>query len=340
MREKRTHFFGFPPCDRRAAQLWLEERYAQGWVLERLSRFFYTYRAHFRPRGPEDDCTFCVDLKTSLLTGLDREREYEALCADAGWELVGTAGRLNVYRSRPGAHPAPIQTDDSLDARRFWREHLLPSLVGAAASALLLWLLVLVLSQSGGAPAPLYRQLGMNVSLLIALLLVPILGMYLALFLADVVHWVRLRRKGPPPAQWAGRLRGWLNTAAGLLLLAALLLRPVGNAVSDLVLNHPLTPADAVVTAGDLGVEGQPSGYVFPSLLYTRTLMTLLPLRAEVYDCRFGWVADLVEQGLGEETWAEPTVLRVGDTVAALYDLPAGREEALCAIIAANLAGR
>ena len=94
----------YEAMDYKAAQACLDRRAAAGWVLKKVH---LNVLARFEPC---EGRSHFVDL--DLRRTLDEtDPDYLQLCADAGWEKVQSLRGMLLFRSRPGTHPAPIQSD-------------------------------------------------------------------------------------------------------------------------------------------------------------------------------------------------------------------------------------
>ena len=105
-------FFPYEAMDYKAAQACLDRRAAAGWVLKKVH---LNVLARFEPC---EGRSHFVDL--DLRRTLDEtDPDYLQLCADAGWEKVQSLRGMLLFRSRPGTHPAPIQSDPGMEWERF-----------------------------------------------------------------------------------------------------------------------------------------------------------------------------------------------------------------------------
>lgn len=98
--------------DYKAAQLWLDEMAVRGWVLERVRCFGWL--AVF---VPAEGRKHFVELDAMNYDD-ERNMEYQALCREAGWEFVDAVRGMDLFRSLPGADPAPLMTDPAVEAER------------------------------------------------------------------------------------------------------------------------------------------------------------------------------------------------------------------------------
>lgn len=309
---KRALFY-FSSTEDAAARSWLESMANQGWELVKLKRGLLPW-AFFQPLT-QDGLRYDVDIADSFWKDIDRQAEYSRFLSDAGWDLVGCAGSLNVYKSRPGFSPAPIQTDPALARRRYWKEYLLPSLI----------LIFIILALAGlllagmrpDRPLHLYHLFRSNALLAAFSLLAFSLMLTIGFLLWEL--WRGLRRfqadpPAPPPAVVRrARLRGAFLVAPTLLPLLAHLLVAVSSLQSvgapwpstEAVLSWP------VVLMEDFGVDGlSPIGNISLDSVLLQGRWVRQPLHTgaeaghlweERFDCRYSWVADIVMDGQLED---------------------------------------
>ena len=135
--------FSFLVIDHKAAQGLLNDMAAQGWELVDVP---FGLVARFR-RTDRRDLSYFLDWNDPKYL---EENDYLQLCADAGWEPVYTLDYRNIYVSRPGTRPDPIQTDPALEYQRFRKKALRRMVFGFALCAALL-VLDLMLWGFGGA---------------------------------------------------------------------------------------------------------------------------------------------------------------------------------------------
>lgn len=228
MRRTKRALFTFPPYAYKAVERYLNRQAAKGWALEKIGAFGL---ARFR-RTDREDLRYCADLLPYRRGKKGRAgvEEYLALCREGGWTLVDRQGALGVFASRPGADPAPIQTDPEAE-RAHYRQVRRNSLFWAAVPlvlALAWWLFALAVAQLSGGTA--WREgLLLRICLswprnwvlvawaaVLPLLLLPALARLGGL----AWSWVRARRDGdiPTPAPWAM----WAGAAVNLTALALL----------------------------------------------------------------------------------------------------------------------
>ena len=127
--------FPYLCVDYKAAQAWLEKQGAEGL---RLAGVSCRYLARFtREEGPVH---YFVDLAA------DGGADYLQLCADAGWERVAQVQGMDLFVSRPGEDPVPIQSDPIMEERRFGRKFVRSNLLGILGALAFLALVVAVMA--------------------------------------------------------------------------------------------------------------------------------------------------------------------------------------------------
>lgn len=141
MSNRKWGFFPFDAMDYKAAQAYLDEKAAQGWIMDKL---YLKWFAHF---VPAEGRYHCVDLDTPHVFDDDLDWNYVEFCEGAGWELAASIRSMLIFRSKAGQHPAPLQTDSELEAETFWKKYVRRNLLIELISLLVLaGLLVLLLS--------------------------------------------------------------------------------------------------------------------------------------------------------------------------------------------------
>lgn len=302
--ERKTALFTFGVAERKAAQCWLEEMAEAGWELVKVKQGYFT-RAKFKAleRG---DLRYSIDIADNPMKDWKERQDYSDLLAEAGWDLVGKINGMAIYKSKPGTAPAPIQTDPELEAKRYWKECMRPSLIAIPALLVLLALLVLGLNADG--TFHLYHFLGTNgmVAFCIIYLLIGLLLLWSTLW--NAADWWRYRRARGQELPFVSirraQVKGALMLGVNLLTLASVL---AVNVPTLLGLWAP-SPSEAelrtrpIVLASDLGLED--TGLYGDDLADSVLLKGIYATQAhwefyqERYDCRYGWVADLVMGGL------------------------------------------
>lgn len=247
MRDTRWRYFSYLNVDYKAAQDTLNTWAREGWELVEIMGPFAKLRRIERPDTP----TYFLDWSNAK-----DPKDYAQLLSDAGWEWVERASYLNIYVSKPDAHPLPIQTDPELEYQRFRKKALRSMLLTTLAMAVLLAFCWFILSGFYSSPGAFQlAQERLLPSLLSSSLVFSAVFLFFPLWLFGgaayflylfwrLRQWREAIRMGmEPPTAGSKAIRGWgLVRALGLLSEAviALLLFP------DALLNHFLNLGWAV----------------------------------------------------------------------------------------------
>lgn len=257
-------FFPFDTLDYKAAQTYLDKKAADGWVLDHI------YLRRFARFIPSEGRYHCVDVGDTPVFEDDRDWNYIAFCEDAGWELVQSKRGMMFFRSKPGRHPVPIQTDAGMEAERFWKRHLRSNLIWQLILLLVVLPLFVFLLFRAPSAIPFSEYLCNNTILLIP----PFLLLAMVCIVRDLICTLRavrqVRRTGTVPAP-KGReawVFGLLAFLATLLLILSYCVRFIEifnvNKTVDAAWSHyseeytatpELCQSYPVITAADLGLE-------------------------------------------------------------------------------------
>lgn len=298
MKQVKYAFFAFQPSDCEAAQLWLTRLYDQGWELEHLPSFAFL-PAKFIPRT-RDDVKYCVDLTRGVRDPNFAPDGFDQLVKESGWALVGTVRTgLDVYKSLPGRDPIPIQTDPALFKKAFFRRELLPILIGGLIVVLFLALLGSTLGLRTTLPAGLLTS---NWELLNAVAL-----LYMISFFFVTVGWglrFWLRSSPSAPNLRLARLKSFCGTLFYLCWLFCLILLPFSQVLEaegsapvrdpQAVAGLPLLTLEDLGLSGDTAIRLRQQSSILASTLELEETTDGISLTQERWDCRFGWVANLI----------------------------------------------
>ena len=199
---KRTlwKLFPFTAIDSKAAEAWLNRLGEQGWRLGSAG----LYTARFWQTG--EPVSYAVTPEQG------RREDFLVLCRDAGWELAARSRKMELYASRAGARPVPLETDGALECRTFLRRGI--RWLAGEAAVTLMFLLNLLRAVGVGASA----------GWLDILLWLGELVLWGGCLAGDAAYWLRVRRAGALlPRSMAGVWLRWWGTWALVLLLAGLL---------------------------------------------------------------------------------------------------------------------
>lgn len=224
MSDRRWGFFPFDAMDYKAAQTYLDKKSAQGWVLDRI---YLKCLARF---VPAEGRYHFVDLELSGAFDDGPDSDYLQLCEDAGWELIVSVRNMLVFRSRPGQHPTPLQTDAGMEAERFWKKHVRKNILFILGLLVVfLPLLAALFSLSGG------TALSSLLLLDSTLLLPPAAALLLIYFVwsicSTVGSYIHFRRLDRLPER--GRLGAWLMGIVSVSISALVLVWLCATFVED-----------------------------------------------------------------------------------------------------------
>ena len=226
MTEEKRFLFPFLTIDYKAAELWLNQKAAQGW--QYADTTFWGYLVTLR-RTERTDLKYCVDI-----SGGKREQAYRDFLDQAGWVYDGTIRQMDLYAARPGSHPVPIQTDPDLERQRFgqryfWTTWLVDLLVSLAAVALIAWLYGFLMT-----PTDLSGLLLSTLSSwwdlfrLLLLFAIPIFILWELILLP--LYYFRSRREGlPPPDPHGAWRRGMTEFIFSMLIKVFVILNLILN---------------------------------------------------------------------------------------------------------------
>lgn len=136
MKHKRT-LFTFSRGDFKAVERYLNEQAQKGWELEKAGIFAKWKQTERR------DLSYCVDLAKPKQDREDR-LDYVEFCAEGGWELTAFAGQMYIFKSKPGTHAIPVQTDPELEKKNYNKYYIRNTILSVLILAVYLgfWLAV------------------------------------------------------------------------------------------------------------------------------------------------------------------------------------------------------
>ena len=122
-RKYRLELFAF--YDHTGIARHLEQMASNGWLLEEMSPYYWTYR-RIEPQNIKFSVTYYP--QSSVLRGLsEQELVLQDYCEAAGWTLVTRWSQMQVYCTDV-PNPVPLETDAALQIKNInetaWRSHL------------------------------------------------------------------------------------------------------------------------------------------------------------------------------------------------------------------------
>lgn len=116
MKDRKWDFIPFSCYDRTGMERHLEQRAAQGWLLERISNFGWYYR-RIEPRQTHFTVTHYLRASQFDPEPTEEQREFHDFCLRSGWRLAASSGQMQVfYNEEPD--PVPIDTEPALELER------------------------------------------------------------------------------------------------------------------------------------------------------------------------------------------------------------------------------
>ena len=116
----------------------LEKMAAKGWLLEKISNFFWTYRK-VEPTAVKFAVTYFPTASDFDPKPSDSQQTFVDYCAQSGWKLAGTSAQMQVfYTEYPNA--VPIETDPLLQVENIhkaMKRNFIPSSLILLACAVL-----------------------------------------------------------------------------------------------------------------------------------------------------------------------------------------------------------
>ncbi len=193
MKDKKRQFVRCAFYDQTAMQKQFEKMASQGWLIEKINAYFWTYRK-IEPTNLHITVTYFPNASDFDPGPSDQQQMMEEFAARDGWNLLTRWGQIQVF-SNEEADPTPIETDPVTQVNTIYRamkKNLIPSH---------LMILALVLYQlifNG------YRLLTETVDFLSTPYLLASIPIWLLLLLAEInelitcFHW---HRKAKPAAE-------------------------------------------------------------------------------------------------------------------------------------------
>lgn len=264
MSEHKWGLFPFEAIDYKAAQAYLDKKAAKGWVLDKL------YCKRFARFTPAEGRSHYVDLNLYRTLDDGPDPDYLQLCEDAGWELLKNVRGMLLFRSQSGRHPAPIQTDEGIEADRFWKKYVRKNLLVLLVTLLICIPLLLLLLSLPSRSVIVSELLCFNANLLLLPILFWIVVYLIWSLYSTIGGYIRFRRLGQLPER--GRPGAWkmgvVSFAMSLLLVGWWCLdmaeglglgKTVDLTWSTYSEEYTATPelcqSYPIITAADLGLE-------------------------------------------------------------------------------------
>ena len=116
MRDRKWDFIPYSFYDTTGMARHLERRAAQGWMVEKLGSFGWTYR-RTQPQTLHFTVTHYLPASAFDPEPTEGELEFRDFCAQTGWQLAAASGQMQVFYNA-GPDPVPIDTEPALELAR------------------------------------------------------------------------------------------------------------------------------------------------------------------------------------------------------------------------------
>ena len=134
MNDKKRQFVRCAFYDQTAMQKHFEKMATQGWLIEKISAYFWTYRK-IEPTDLHITVTYFPNASEFDPGPSDKQQMMEEFAARDGWELLTRWGQIQVFCNE-STDPTPIETDPVAQVNNIYRamkKNLIPShLMGLA----------------------------------------------------------------------------------------------------------------------------------------------------------------------------------------------------------------
>lgn len=127
-KEKKRQIVRCAFYDQIAMQKHFEKMAAQGWLIEKLSTYFWTFR-RIEPVELHITVTYFPSASEFDPAPSDKQQMMEEFAAKDGWKLLARWGQIQVFCNE-GADPTPIETDPVAQVNNIYRamkKNLIPS---------------------------------------------------------------------------------------------------------------------------------------------------------------------------------------------------------------------
>ncbi|MBO5069204.1 MAG: DUF2812 domain-containing protein [Roseburia sp.] len=117
--DRKRQITRFSFYDQTAMQRHFEKMATEGWLIEKISTYFYQYRP-IEPQKLHITVTYFPDASEFDPRPSDRQQMMEDFAARDGWKLLTSFGQMQVFCS-DAEDPRPIETDSVTQVETIWR---------------------------------------------------------------------------------------------------------------------------------------------------------------------------------------------------------------------------
>jgi len=115
--KRRMEVFSF--WDKTGMERHLERMAADGWMLEKMSALFWTYR-RIEPKKIRFSLSYYASISDFEPGPTEEQQEFNEFCAHAGWKLAASSVQMQVFYNE-NEDPVPIETDPMLELENLHR---------------------------------------------------------------------------------------------------------------------------------------------------------------------------------------------------------------------------
>lgn len=109
MRKTKRRIEQFPLWDHTGIQRHLEHMAAKGWMLEKMTVWYWQYRK-IQPQRVHFAVTYFPAASEFDPGPSERQQMFQDFCHEAGWQPIAQIAQMQIF-SNPAAQPVPVETD-------------------------------------------------------------------------------------------------------------------------------------------------------------------------------------------------------------------------------------
>ena len=271
MRDTKRQFVRCAFYDQTTMQKQFEKMAAEGWLIEKISAYFWTYR-RIEPTNLHITVTYFPSASEFDPGPSDNQQMMEEFAARDGWKLLTRWGQIQVFYNE-SANPTPIETDPVTQVNTIWRamkKNLIPS------HLMVLALCVYQLIFNG------YRIFTEMVDFLSTPYLLASIPIWVLLLLAEIIEIItcfRWHRKAKPAADngiflpvKTNRFLTFALILSGLIILINTLQLPTGFRTFSLIW---IVIVFSIILIGNLAKKGLKRAGASKGTNYTLTILLI-----------------------------------------------------------------
>lgn len=119
MLHKKWEYILYSFYDRTGIKTHLEKMAARGWMLEKMGRFFWTYR-RIEPKAMHFSVIYFAPASEFDCAPGEAQQTFQDYCAEAGWTLAASWSQMLIFAS-DAEDPTPIETDAAVQVEAVHR---------------------------------------------------------------------------------------------------------------------------------------------------------------------------------------------------------------------------